>query len=34
MDLITANRLRLGRNNNRNPAVTMGVTGNPDKILK
>ena len=34
MDLITANRLRLRRNNNCNPAATMGVTGNPDKILK
>ena len=34
MDLMTANRLRFERNNNRNPAATMGVMGNPDRILK
>ena len=34
MDLMTTNRLRLERNNNRNPAATMGVMGNPDRILK
>ena len=34
MDLITPNRLRLGRNNDRSPAATMEVTGNPDRILK
>ena len=34
MDLITPNWLRLGRNNDRSPAVTMEVTGNPDRILK
>ena len=34
MDLITPNRLRLGRNNDCSPAATMGVTGNPDRMLK
>ena len=34
MDLITPNRLRLGINNDRSPAATMEVTGNPDIILK
>ena len=34
MDLITPNRLRLGRNNERSPASPMEVTGNPQKILK
>ena len=34
IDLITPNRLRLGRNNARSPVATMGVTGNPDRILK
>ena len=34
MYLITPNQPRLGRNNNRNPAATMGVTGNSDRILK
>ena len=33
MDLITPNRLRLGRNNDRSPVATMEVTGNPDGIL-
>ena len=33
MDLITPNRLLLGRNNDRSPAATMEVTGNPDRIL-
>ena len=34
MDLITPNQLRLGRNNDRSPAATMEVTGNPDRISK
>ena len=34
MDLITPNRLLLGRNNDRSLAATIEVTGNPDKILK
>ena len=34
MDLTTPNRLRLGINNDRSPAATMEVTGNPDRILK
>ena len=34
MDLITPNRLLLGRNNDRSPAATMEVTGNPDRILE
>ena len=34
MDLITRNRFRLGRNNDRSLAVKMEVTGNPDRILK
>ena len=34
MDLITPNRLRLGRNNDRSPAATMELTRNPDRILK
>ena len=34
MDLITPNRLRLGRNNERSPASPMQVTGNLQKILK
>ena len=34
MDLITPNRLRLGRNNEQSPAPPMEVTGNPQKILK
>ena len=34
MDLITPNRLRLGRNNDRSPAATMEKTGNHDIILK
>ena len=34
MDLITPNRLRLRRSNDRSPAATMEVTSNPDKILK
>ena len=34
LDLIIPNRLRLGRNNDRSPAATMEVTGNPDRILK
>ena len=34
MDLITPNRIRLGRNNDRSPAATMEVAGNPDRILK
>ena len=34
MDLIRPNRLQLGRNNDRSPAATMEVTGNPDRILK
>ena len=33
MDLITPNRLWLRRNNDRSPAATMEVTGNPDRIL-
>ena len=33
MDLITPNRLWLGRNNDRSPVATMEVTGNPDGIL-
>ena len=33
MDLITPNRLRLGRNNDHSPVATMEVTGNPDGIL-
>ena len=33
MDLITPNRLRLGRNNDRSPVATMEVTANPDGIL-
>ena len=34
MDLITPNRLRLGRNNDRSPAGSMHVTNNPSKILE
>ena len=34
MDLITLNRLQLGRNNDRRPAAAMEVTGNHDRIMK
>ena len=34
MDLATPTRLRSGRNDDRSPAATMEVTGNPDRILK
>ena len=34
MDLITPNRLRLGRNNNRSPVYPLHVTNNYDKMLK
>jgi len=34
MDIITPNRLRLGRNNNRSPVGTLQVTNNASKILK
>ena len=34
MDLITPNRLKLGRNNNRSPEGTLSVSSNPDKFLK
>ena len=33
MDLLTPNRLRLGRNNNRSPTGPMFVTNHPSKIL-
>jgi len=33
MDLITPNRLRLGRNNNRSPSGTLTISNNFDKIL-
>ena len=34
MDLITLNRLRLGRNNERSPVGTLRVTDDPKKIFK
>jgi len=34
MDLITPNRLKLGRNNDRSPEGTMKTTSDPDKFLK
>ena len=34
MDLITPNRLRLGRNNERSPVGTLHVTDDPKKIFK
>ena len=34
MDLLTPNRLRLGRNNERSPTSPMEVTGNPLKMIK
>ena len=34
MDLITPNRLKLGRNNNRSPVGNLVITGNPSKILE
>ena len=34
MDLITPNRLRLGRNNNRSPVSPMNVTGSTQKIIE
>ena len=34
MDLITPNRLQLGKNNDGGPAATMEETGNFDRILK
>lgn len=34
LDIITPNRLKLGRNNNRSPVGSMVVTGNPDKFIK
>jgi hypothetical protein len=34
MDLLTPNRLRLGRNNNRSPAGSVEVTNNPTSIIK
>jgi len=34
MDLITPNRLRMGRNNDRSPVGDMVVSTNPSKILK
>jgi len=34
MDLLTPNRLRLGRNNERSPEGQMVTTAHPDKILK
>ena len=34
LDLITPNRLRLGRNNDRSPVGPMLVSSNPDKFLK
>ena len=34
LDLITPNRLRLGRNNERSPVSPMEVIGNPQKIIK
>ena len=33
MDLLTPNRLRLGRNNSRSPTGSMVVTSDPDKIF-
>ena len=33
MDLLTPNRLRLGRNNDRSPIGPMMVTNNPEKFL-
>ena len=33
MDLLTANRLRLGRNNDRSPIGPIMLTNNPDKFL-
>ena len=34
MDLLTPNRLRLGRNNNRSPTGSVEVTNNPTRIIK
>ena len=34
MDLITPNRLKLGRNNDRSPVGNLTITGNPSKILE
>ena len=34
MDLITPNRLRLGRNNDRSPVSPMNVTGSTQKIIE
>ena len=34
MDLITPNRLRLGRNNDRSPSGNLVVTNNPTRIIK
>ena len=34
MDIMTPNRLLLGRNNDRSPAATMEVTGNPFRTFK
>ena len=34
MDLITPNRLRMGRNNDRSPVGSMNVTSSPNRILQ
>ena len=34
MDLLTPNRLMLGRNNSRSPAGPLRVTNDPDKIIE
>ena len=34
MEVITPNRLRLGRNNDRSPVSSMKVTGNSQKMLE
>ena len=34
LDLITPNRLKLGRNNDRSPTSPMMITSKPDKIIK
>ena len=34
MDLLTPNRLRLGRNNNRSPCGPLRVTNNPNKFIE
>ena len=34
MDLLTPNRLRLGRNNQRSPSGSLTITNNPMKIME